>query len=376
MLCTETFGGRQMRSLNRFEDGFSLVELLIAIGLSLVLLAGTLVVFSSNRESYMNIEHLSLVQENGRYALDLMVRDIRSAGYNGCAKPAIAGVATTGTVLNPPLGLAWQFDQALSGFEGSSATAFTPALDASLTTYAPTNLSDILVVRLPKPGALGARVSSLLSPGTADVSVFATTPAPIAQNDVVMISNCEAREFFQVTAYSVTAGIGSISHGAVAAVASTYTPGNASSNLYGNGMRTTFTTDAEVIPVITNTYFVAPICPACTPPNLDTALWRKPSTGGVEELVDGVNAMQILYGVDTDQDQQADTYVTANNVTNWNAVISVRIALLVYSLEQYGTAADTTKTYTLLNAAAVGPYNDRRMRQLFTATATLRNKTR
>jgi type IV pilus assembly protein PilW len=344
------------RSAPRFHAGFSLTELMVAMALSLVLLAGTLVVFTSGRESYVNIDHLSRVQENGRYAIDQILRDLRAAGYNGCVK-----TPTTTTTLNTPTALAWNFNAPVAGFNGS-ATVWSPALDASLTGFSPTVNNDVLVIRMPKAGVIAGRVTTLMAAGTSAIAVTATTPAPVALNDTVMVSNCEARAYFEVTGYSTAGTVGTITHAASAAT--TYSPGNASADVV-----TAFGPGSEVIPVMTNTYFIAPSTATAT----IGSLWRKPSTGPVEELVEGVNSLQIMYGIDTDNDQQVNTYVTAQGVTDWATVISVRVALLIQSLEEYGSSKDN-KTYTVLGVSA-GPFNDSRLRQLFTATATLRNKT-
>jgi Type IV Pilus-assembly protein W len=55
-------------------------------------------------------------------------------------------------------------------------------------------------------------------------------------------------------------------------------------------------------------------------------------------------------------------------------VYSVSVALLVRSLEQYGTDRDQ-RTYQLLNVSVAAPA-DRRLREVFSATASIRNRTR
>src|SRR4051794_24843321 len=77
--------------------GFSLVELLVAMGLSLILLAGVATMFASSRGSYETNERLARLEENGRFALDTIARDIRSAGYLGCSN-----FASTNLVVNKP----------------------------------------------------------------------------------------------------------------------------------------------------------------------------------------------------------------------------------------------------------------------------------
>ena len=61
----------------RSSLGLSLIELMIAIALGLLIVAATLSIFSSNKQSYRATENLGRVQESGRTAFELMSRDIR-----------------------------------------------------------------------------------------------------------------------------------------------------------------------------------------------------------------------------------------------------------------------------------------------------------
>jgi type IV pilus assembly protein PilW len=122
------------------------------------------------------------------------------------------------------------------------------------------------------------------------------------------------------------------------------------------------------------------ICKAVTPP----ALWQIVSGGTPQELIQGVEAMQLRYGVDSTNNPNmlADQYLTADAVQAggyWGSVVSVNLAILVRSVDEYGTEKDK-KVYQLLGGAAAGganfgPFNDRRNRSVFTTTITLRNDT-
>ncbi|HUQ10410.1 MAG TPA: prepilin-type N-terminal cleavage/methylation domain-containing protein [Steroidobacteraceae bacterium] len=68
----------------RRAAGFSLVELMTAMLLSLLLIAATVSVFVSNKRVYGAAEGLGRIQESGRIAFELMARDIREAGGNPC----------------------------------------------------------------------------------------------------------------------------------------------------------------------------------------------------------------------------------------------------------------------------------------------------
>lgn len=64
--------------------GFSLVELMVAMLISLMLGAAAISVFLSNKRIYTATEGLGRIQESARIAFELMSRDIRGAGGNPC----------------------------------------------------------------------------------------------------------------------------------------------------------------------------------------------------------------------------------------------------------------------------------------------------
>lgn len=66
---------------NNRQQGLTLIEIMVALVISLFLLAGLLQLFIGTRQSARIQENLSRVQENGRYAIDYLGRVIRLAGY-------------------------------------------------------------------------------------------------------------------------------------------------------------------------------------------------------------------------------------------------------------------------------------------------------
>jgi len=70
-----------MKHLNRLE-GFSLVELMIALVLSLFLIGAVSLMYLSSRSTSIDAEELSRIQENIRFATDYLIRDIRNAGFD------------------------------------------------------------------------------------------------------------------------------------------------------------------------------------------------------------------------------------------------------------------------------------------------------
>ncbi|MDB4453375.1 PilW family protein [Pseudomonadales bacterium] len=63
------------------QKGFSLIELLIAMGLGLFMLAGIIQVTVGSRQSFDVIRAQSIIQESGRFSMSFISRSSRAAGY-------------------------------------------------------------------------------------------------------------------------------------------------------------------------------------------------------------------------------------------------------------------------------------------------------
>lgn len=103
-----------------------------------------------------------------------------------------------------------------------------------------------------------------------------------------------------------------------------------------------------------------------------------------QPLIDGIENMQVQYGQDTDGDGYANTYVTAGNVTNWDNVVSVRVALLASTTANsadtagrvIGDTASDAQTYQLLdNALSSSTVATGVRARVFRTTIELRNRT-
>ena len=81
------------------QHGLSIVELLVAIVISMLLLTGVIQVFFSSKQTYASNEAASRLQENGRFALEFIAQSARHAGYveaaNSTTSPPNA-IATPG----------------------------------------------------------------------------------------------------------------------------------------------------------------------------------------------------------------------------------------------------------------------------------------
>jgi type IV pilus assembly protein PilW len=137
---------------------------------------------------------------------------------------------------------------------------------------------------------------------------------------------------------------------------------------------------SEVLRLQSNIFYVGKRGDLATNP---PALFRRPLNralvaGAAEELVEGVARMQLRFGVDLDADslRSVDAYVTAELVPDWQRVISVRVNLLVQSLEDHLLPAPQAYQFDgMLYDGKPGNGTlppDTRLRQEFTTTVALR----
>ncbi len=346
---------------NNRVRGLSLIELLVSITLGAILLAGAVTLFVNNRDTYRTTNDLSRLQETARFAFDMMINDIRMASYFGCADRLDTVTNNTGAAAdtladstNPVEGLesggAWQPS-------GAAAPAGTLAgTDAITLRY----IRGSMVDRLPIPAAAPCTGNC-----TADYQVTAPAgnPAPItitvdsAADDfiagqILAISDCGGADIFQVSPANPT-------------------PTTLVTNdpLFRN--YDPITSTSMLAPYVGVRYFIAN-----SPSGSGPSLWRSSIDPGTlndrsDELFEGIESLQLLYGEDTNADGAPDNYANAAGVGNWQNVVSVRIGMLVRTVDERGLDPNT-QTYTV-NDVNLGPFGDRRQRRVFTTTAMLRN---
>jgi type IV pilus assembly protein PilW len=364
--------------------GFSLVELMVAVTVSSLLLVGVVALFASSRASYETTERLSRIQENGRFALDQLATDIRSSGYQSCARGttpsrmsdySISTVVGNPAVTDPP-DIRWNFAVPVQGYDSVGANTWAPVLVGGELNPPANSAGDILVLRIPRREVRALEVRTNQATGADPLQVYDVPSMRLAAGDIASVADCEARAFFQVTGYNP--GTGEIAH----AVGS-QTPGN-----WRDTLVHPFKKGAIVVPVVTTIYYLAP-----TPRNdgdnetRNMSLYRKTAGAALsDEIAQDIDRMEIQYGVDDGigtgniaGDGRVDRYVTANDVGGrWERVLTVQIALLARAPEEYGNDRDSV-TYTLLTnpagvAVTAGPFNDRTQRKVFTATLAVRNQ--
>lgn len=373
------------------QVGLSLVELMVAVTISLILLAGIIQLLASNKANYEINDDLARLQEHGRFAVDFMLRDLRMSRYFGChdnMDNVTSDVAVTTT------GQLWDMAFPLEGFDQDAGitqtwfpSGFATRPAGSGAAANPTNGcpgvyggacpgSDLITIRY----ADGSRGQALTAdPAGASADLQIATGNGLVQGQIAAVSDCTSADVFAVNSANPDT-TGTIGHA------------NAFSKVYDSDE------SARVAPVVLVRYYVGTGSPRVTTtgaaPVSGPSLFRQvvdPSgasisetcAGCYQELVPGVENMQILYGVDTDNDGLANRYLRAGetaggiNLTgaagnSWANVVSVRIGLRVRTEDEYG--ADVDAVVRPLNGAAVGAANDRRRRRDFITTVQLRNR--
>lgn len=336
------------------NKGMSLIELLIAMLIGMMLMLGAVTLFSNNKRVYREQNSMGRLQENARFAMEILIKDIRMAGYAGCAD----NISNVNNNLNNSGNddNLYSFQNAIEGSE--SAANWQPSNSNDQVANIASG-TDALTIRYLKPSGI-TMVSPYMTVSSATVHV--NTGNGLAKDDIVAVTDCSNADIFGITNTNPDTS-GSVVHNT-----GTGTPGNAIKPL-----SKTYGDDAQFLKLVSRRYYIA---------DLDgdgvSGLYRQENaeTTGTE-LIEGVERMEILYGVDNGTDTIADSYVNAAGVAGaggWDNVVSVQIALLFQTIQQDYNSELNTNTYTLLNSPAYDPVDDHRRRRVVTNTVQIRNR--
>jgi len=347
---------------NNKQRGFSIVELMVAMLISVLLLGGVLSVMYTSRITYDENTRIARLQEYARSSIELMLRDLRSSGQHGCARPLDAG--TFRNLLVTPTAVRYNFAVAVQGYEGTVGP-FAPAMPTGAATGIPNALAgnDVIAIRTVRSDIPPMRLAAPFAGGTGTLDVDRTNAPALPAGTPLLISDCEFANVITNSA-AVASGASVLlarATGPIAVPGSIQQPGNTTVPLppYAAG--------TLIAAVETVTYYIR-LNAAGEP-----ALWRIVGNNPPQELVEGVERLELQYGEDTNGDQLVDAYRNANAVGNWDNVLSVSIAMLLRSPDQ-SVDPSAGQTYDMLGTV-VGPFADQRPRLLFTTTANVRNRT-
>lgn len=338
------------------QQGFSLVELMISITIGLILMTGVVQMFLTSKTVFSTQQGLSRVQESGRLAIDFMAKDIREAGYLGCisrSAPRLRNLLDTTGAQNKFL---YDFDSKEFAIRGYTAEPAGSDLNPN-----PLANTDILVVR--SAGGKGASTSKM----NTNTAVFVThaggtaaCPSGICKDDILIVTDCAKARIFQATAVGAPAG---------GEVAISHNGGNNTYNTWGggeSGPEESFAVGSEVINLQTTVYYIANNTEG------NPGLWQKIGQDSAFELLEGVEDMSLVFGVDLDDDDFiVDATMTTASNANWDKVRSVEVELLIRSTED--NASPEVQKYDFAGATNITA-PDKRIRQVFSTSVAIRSR--
>lgn len=309
------------------QAGVGLIEVMVAMAIGLVLMAGAMTLFMQSRNTSRTSDSVSRMQEAMNYALDTIEPDVRMANYWGMTnRPDL--VDNTGTPGDPRTAT----DALVTGNCGVNWTADLERYvdgrnngnyDLACAGVNPTAWSDVLIVRR------------------------------TASTDSVPAAN---RIQLQTTRIAGT--------------------------MFADGIRPAGYAAPPVSvtrDLVVNAYYVGEVLPS--PNGVQTwALRRKQLAGGANpqvvdlEIVRGISDMQVQFGVDQDGDNNADAYVNPEAAElAAGRVVSVRLWLVAMADEREVGFVDG-RDYTV-GDQAYGVIGDDRRRLVVSKVIQLRNST-
>ena len=350
------------------QQGFSIVELMVALLLGLFLVSGVTAMYVSSKQTYRMTDNLSRLQESLRFSIDFMSSDIRMAGYLPCRFSANNTNAITGGETT------WFLDFFNTGIRGYEGGAFPSAPATGTNPGDRVAGSDALAI------LKSSDYSSSISFHSAGSKSFKLhnnfdDQDDFEQGSIAVVCDPRRAAIFQVS--NSDSGTKTITYGDN----TTISPGNGTTNIgnYGEDAQLTF-----YEPVI---YYVARSTRNPNVSSLKKKILEARLVSGVEtaqmkeeEVLEGVESMQVLYGIDSEvpRDQIVDRYVTATDVADWQDVITVRLGLLMATGEEVTADVDTASYNVagtiISDSSTPGHASDKKLRYVVNTTINLRNR--
>lgn len=393
------------------QKGYTLIELLVAAALGLLILGIVLAMYIGTNQTFVASQGVARSQEATRFAVHFLKRDITSSGFRDCSGGASNRMFVNDAEDTFPTSLqnavfGWEFDGTDSGdsytlaytelkapftraelataqtdnaaaadkwtgnyIEGVPGTNEQRNLPALIAGFNPLRGSDVIAITTANP--LPLQIQKQVNQRATSLSVIDSVGDPVASGvsagSVLQIGDCSSVDIFQNSAEETDAFV------SVAASGSAISPGNKLNADFQ--WQKKWGVDASVYESITKVYFIG--TGAAGKPSLfvyETACGIAAGCGATQdELVEGVENMQILYGEDSDQNGTVDQYLSADQVVDFRGVRAVKFSLLVRSLEST-TGPALSKTHALNSEMTITPPDDRNLRFVNSATVFLHNR--
>ena len=340
-----------LRRVDR-QSGFSLVELMVGMVLGLMLIAGAVSIYLASKRSYVEVEQVAALTESARFAEQIVGESLRHIGFLGelpankiDVAPALAAASIAGDCDSPAN--AYSLSRLVYAATVDNANdALGCITDGMMNT-------DVLVIKrvVAKPLTAGPRVSDPNDPPGGEIN----TPHELdGGRTYVMTNNVTGLLFDGSTPPSITIG------GRV--------PGGSA-----------WEYQYEVFYI----HDPDPLSTEDTPLLSRRVLVYDPGTLSMkferEDLAEGVENMQLLFGYDSSGDGEVDSYGEPPPVGpgTWGDVVSIEVFLLIRSATRDVQYTDN-KTYQLGGdpndpLTTVEPMGDNYRRLISHVSVSLRN---
>ena len=290
------------------QQGFSLIELLIAIPISLLILFAVLKIFTATVQSVSMQNGFSRVQENGRMAIELISRDIRGADYWGCANDINA---ITNNLSNPSAVDLLLSNGGIDGEEDASSLIIDgkDVLDGS----------DTLTLRGAQSYS-NVKLQGAMAMNSGTMTIL--TGSSIESGDMILTTDCQVGDLFANTA-------------------DTQNTNKLASSV---NLSKAYSADAQILSPSSKTYFIA----ESQSGDGVYSLYRGVN-GSASEMVRGINDLQVRYGEDSNASGAVDSYSDAASVSNMDNVLVIRVILVSESGNGVSGSA-LERSYTVTSA--------------------------
>ena len=318
------------------QSGVGMVELLVALVLSSLVSIVVIQLFIQNKISYTAHENITRLQENGRYALQLVTQTLRSSDFWGCLP--IYQRRSTSTVES-------QY-QNVFGVEINGRVAGIANVDDGITAQDGANTAWFGFPDQPDTVTISGVFTGRSFPVTAlpdtngpfTIEVTGVSDTGIDANDLMIISDCNKAALFQVTNdpdSTITGGPAPTPE--FATIQHSTTPASNPPTTYSNNFAHLGSSPGDYNLkaarvyhgfVGNTTFTVALDDPDGAGPEAPVPTLMRNG----QPMVPGVENIQIVWGLDTNApplDGQPDTYVNTASITDWERVVSARISMVV-----------------------------------------------
>ncbi|WP_029923353.1 PilW family protein [Nevskia soli] len=359
--------------MNR-NRGYSLIELMVAITLGLVLLAGIVQIFVNSKQGYQVQQSTGRAQENTRFAVEYLNRYITLADFWSTLKPSVNtgsitfNTAPTGSgackvanwIVDPATGIkGYDGQSASSGFSDTALGSCIGSLTNSAGSEAYVPNSDVLVIRYVNPdcylpttsgsssssGGSSGSSSGGSSSGSAIATISAPPAAPAACSTASGI-------YWLRTQIGVNGVLFNINSATDVTAAKNSIGGDAPNGVlnYQYQANIFFLANVDNGQGQTPTLYMATLQNPAGTAQTSVQLYLQP-------LIDGVEMLKFEYGIDPTYGQANDNlsvskYLPAGSVTNWAQVLSVRASMIVRgdTLDNF----QDSQSYQMTNAFTYG----------------------